>query len=409
MSHKALDYFTVKNDQLFVAEKNIGQIINMTGESPLYIYDRAAITQRVNHLRRVLPNSISLHYAIKANPMSAVVQHLSSLVDGFDITSQGELLTALNSGMSPSEISFAGPAKSTIELTAAISSGITLHVESENELDRIVALAEKLAICPHIAFRVNPEFELQASGMKMSGGPKQFGIDEEQIPALLQKIKSYNITFKGLHIFTGSQNLSSDAIIDAHNKTFELANRLLSEAAIDFQSVNIGGGFGIPYFKSQEALQIEPIADNLNRLLEQDNCLKKKEIIIELGRYLVGEAGLYACQIIDKKISRGKTFLICNGGLHHHLANSGNLGQVIRRNYPVILSKKIATSQDDIDMETVTIVGPLCTPLDTIADKISLPHTEIGDFIVVLQSGAYGKTASPENFLSHNPVKEILL
>ena len=410
ISHTPLNFFPMKDGQLYAAEKPVEQIIAIAGQTPLYIYDRQLITQRIKTLRSILPESIKLHYAIKANPMPAVVQHLAGLVDGLDIASQGELFTALNSGMQATEISFAGPGKTHPELKAAIAAGIVINIESVKELERIAKLGNELGLVPQIAIRVNPDFELKSSGMKMSGGPKQFGIDAELVPEILNQLHHIPVKFSGLHIFSGSQNLQSDAIIDAHNKTFELAAKLLGESPPDYRFINIGGGFGIPYFPGDKPLQLQPIADNLQRLLREYSLFREKQLIIELGRYLVGEAGIYVSRVVDKKISRGLTYLITDGGLHHHLANSGNFGQVIRKNYPVIISQaNNAGSKEVSRKERVSIVGPLCTPLDTLADKMELPKTEIGDLVIILQSGAYGKSASPENFLGHPAVKELLI
>ena len=405
IAHTQLNYFPVENGQVMVSGKPLKQIAAIAGQTPLYIYDRKLISQRVESLRTILPKKIQLHYAMKANPMPAVVQHFAGLVDGIDVASHGEMLTAINTGISPSEISFAGPGKTDKELSAAIAAEIVINVESENELIRINDLGKKLAITPNIALRVNPDFELKASGMKMSGGPKQFGIDAEKLPELLAELPNLSVNFEGFHIFSGSQNLKIESLIDAHNKTFALAAELSQQLKNDFRFINIGGGFGIPYFPGDEALDIKPIADNLQNLLEEYPQFKNKDIVIELGRYLVGEAGIYVSKIIDKKDSRDQTYLITDGGLHHHLSNSGNFGQVIRKNYPVLISKQKETKST----ENVTIVGPLCTPLDTLANKMELPEAEIGDLVVILQSGAYGKTASPEEFLGHPPVKEILI
>jgi len=405
VAHTPLNYFPVKNGRVYAAGKPVEQIVAIAGQTPLYIYDRQLISQRVASLRTILPKKIQLHYAIKANPMPAVVQHLGTLVDGLDVASQGEMLTALNSGMKASEISFAGPGKTDKELTAAIAAEIVINVESENELMRINNLGNTLSITPNIALRVNPDFELKASGMKMSGGPKQFGIDAEKLPDILAQLPELDINFAGLHIFSGSQNLKNEALIDAHNKTFALAATLLENSTLDFRFINIGGGFGIPYFPGDKPLDLQPVADNLQRLLKDYKQFNTIDIVIELGRYLVGEAGIYVSKIVDKKESRGQNYLITDGGLHHHLSNSGNFGQVIRKNYPVLIS----TQKNSGETENTSIVGPLCTPLDTLADKMDLPKAEINDLVVILQSGAYGKTASPENFLGHPSVKELLV
>jgi len=390
---------------VFVADKPLEQVVAIAGQTPAYVYDRQLITQRVEFLRKVLPEKIQLHYAMKANPMSAVVQHLADLVDGLDVASQGEMLTALSTGMKASEISFAGPGKTDTELKAAIAAEIVINVESENELLRINVIGKQLKLTPKVAIRVNPDFELKTSGMKMSGGPKQFGIDAEILPEMLSKLSELSVHCVGFHIFSGSQNLNCESLMDAHDKTFALASELTSYLNEDYHFVNIGGGFGIPYFPGDEPLELEPIADNLTRLLSEYPQFESKNIVIELGRYLVGEAGIYVSRIIDKKESRGETFLVTDGGLHHHLSNSGNFGQVIRKNYPVLISKQ----KEAQATEKVTIVGPLCTPLDTLASKMVLPQTEIGDLVVILQSGAYGKSASPENFLGHPSVRELLI
>ncbi len=411
-THSA-DLFPYPNQDghLLIAGKGIAELINIAGQTPTYIYDRQQISQTINSLLDRLPAQVQLHYALKANPMPAVVQHIANYVSGLDIASHGELLIALNSGVLAENISFAGPGKTEQELVAAISSGVCLNVESENELKHIDQLGKHFNTLPTIALRVNPDFELKASGMKMSGGAKQFGIDAEKIPSIIQSLAQYQLNFAGLHIFCGSQNLNSDAIIEAHKQTFALAAQLL-HGIDDYQSINIGGGFGIPYFAGDKALNVGAITHNLHQLLKQYPQFQQKKIIIELGRYLVGDAGIYISQVIDKKESRGKTYLVCDGGLHHHLPNSGNFGQVIRKNYPVHISKKQANKtrlHEETEIEYVTIVGPSCTPLDTLAENMLLTKADVGDYVVILQSGAYGRTASPENFLGHPHVKEMLI
>jgi diaminopimelate decarboxylase len=354
--------------------------------------------KRVAQLRQQLPSQIHLHYAIKANPMPAVVQHMAGLTDGLDVASAAELATALATGIDPAEISFAGPGKSLEDLQAAVSAGVIIILESMTEMQRVADLAAGKSVSPRVAIRVNPDFELKASGMKMGGGPKPFGIDAEIVPEAMARAAALGLDLVGLHIFSGSQNLRPDALIEAHDKTFELALRLAAQAPRAFRWLNIGGGFGVPYFPGEEPLELAPVVENLQRRV--DDALQQLpgiELVMELGRYLVAEAGIYVCTVSDKKVSRGQTFLITNGGLHHHLAASGNFGQVVRKNYPVCIGNRIASEQQ----ETVTIVGPLCTPLDLLGERMLLPAAEIGDLVVLFQSGAYGYTASPHLFLSH--------
>ncbi len=404
--HWPMSQFPVVDDCLQVGGLSLLQLAARVGQTPFYAYDRRLIDERVAWLRRILPPAIKLHYAIKANPMPALVQHLARQVDGLDVASLAEMQVALDAGMNPANISFAGPGKRPPELIAAIAAGITLHLESARELETVAQLGQKLGRQSRVAVRVNPDFELKTSGMKMGGGSKPFGVDAEQVPTLLQRIGELGLDFQGFHLFTGSQNLRAEALIEAHDRIFELALRLADAAPGRVWLLNIGGGFGIPYFPGDQPLDVRPVAANLDRWLPIVAArLPEAEIVLELGRYLVGEAGIYVVEVMDRKVSRGHTFLIANGGLHHHLAAAGNFGQVIRKNYPVVVGNRVFGTE----REVVTVVGPLCTPLDVLADRMELAKTDIGDLIVVFQSGAYGLTASPTAFLSHPPCREVLV
>lgn len=377
------------------------------GRTPFYAYDRDLLSRRAAQLRAALPARVSLHYAVKANPMPALVEHMRSLADGFDVASLGELAVALDTGMAPHRISFAGPGKGDPELRAAIAAGITINLESPGELERAARIGVDLDLAPQVAVRVNPEFELKSSGMRMSGGPKPFGIDAEQVPRVLARIGELPVDFRGFHIFSGSQNLRPEAVVEAHAQTFALAERLAAQAPAPVRYLNIGGGLGIPYFPGEQPLELAPIAANLEVLTAAlSPTLRDAELVMELGRYLVGEAGVYVCRVVDRKVSRGRTYLVTDGGLHHHLAASGNFGQVLRKNYPVTVAARTAAVDE---VEEVTIVGPLCTPLDILAERVTLPVCAPGDLIAVLQSGAYGYSASPQQFLSHPAPAQCLV
>ena len=404
--HSPMSQFPVIDDCLWIGGIPLTQLAARVGGTPFYAYERRLLDKRVALLRNVLPSAIQLHYAIKANPMPALVQHMTTRVDGFDVASLGEMKVALDAGMAPDAISFAGPGKRPMELAAALAAGITVNLESARELETIARLGREQGRTPRVAVRVNPDFELKTAGMKMSGGPKPFGVDAEQAPALLQRIGELGLDFQGFHIFSGSQNLRAEAIVEAHDRIFELALRLAAAARSSVQWLNIGGGFGIPYFPGDTPLDLTPIAANLARWLPIiQKQLPEARTVLELGRYLVGEAGIYVAEVVDKKVSHGHTFLITNGGLHHHLAASGNFGQVVRKNYPVVVGNRVIGTE----REVATVVGPLCTPLDILADRMELAKAEIGDLIVVFQSGAYGLTASPTAFLSHPPCREVLV
>jgi len=404
--HARLAHISAAGSELLINGERLSLLVERVGRTPFYVYDRAALSARVAALRAALPPRIKLHYAIKANPMPAVVAHMRPLVDGFDVASHREMLTALDSGMPAREISFAGPAKQDVELRAAVAAGICVNCESETELARIVAHGEALGVAPRVALRVNPDFELKGSGMKMAGSPRQFGIDVARVPALLRSMVERGIPCAGLHIFCGSQNLKPESIIEANALTLQLAARLADESGIAFPQVNIGGGYGIPYFPGEQDLDLASVGSALSdSLTRYAGTLPTTEFVVELGRYLVGEAGYYVMRVTDIKDSQGQTFVMVDGGLHHHLANSGNFGQVLRKNYPVLLGNRMGEDTTT----TVSIVGPLCTPLDIVADRISIPAPALNDLVVVLQSGAYGYTASPHLFLSHPLPNEILV
>ena len=400
------DPFPVRGHCLCPGGLPLDDLIARAGGTPLYIYDRERVSDRVQQLRAVLPETMALHYAIKANPMPALLHHMGSLVDGLDVASGAELQRALDAGMPATAISFAGPGKRDPELYQALAAGATVNVESTGELDRLNALGAQHGYRPRVALRVNPDFELKAAGMRMGGGPQVFGIDAEDVPAVLEKLAGMAVDFRGLQVFTGSQNLAADNLATAHERILELAERLASHAPVTMPSLNIGGGLGIPYFPGDQPLDREAVGAHLTELAARAaDTLPGTQLILELGRYLVGEAGLYVTRVIDRKVSRGHVFLVTDGGLHHHLAASGNFGQVIRRNYPVAIGNRM----DQPAAETVTVTGPLCTPLDVLARDAHLPEAMVGDLVVVFQSGAYGLTASPTAFLSHPPPGEVLV
>jgi len=404
--HVPMIQFPVVNDELLVGAMPLTQLAARVGRTPFYAYDRALLEKRVAELRAALPTAIKLHYAMKANPMPALVCHMAGLVDGIDVASGGELKVALDAGASPHEISFAGPGKSRAELTQAVAAGILVNLESFREVTELASISQELGLPARVAVRVNPDFELKSSGMKMGGGPKQFGVDAEQVSALLGEIARHGLSCEGFHLFAGSQNLKAEAIVEAQNKSYELALRLAADAPTPIRSLNLGGGFGIPYFPGEQRLDLAAIGANLAALSQRASAdMPSAELVIELGRYLVGEAGIYVTRVVDRKISRGHIFLVVDGGLNHHLAASGNFGQVIRKNYPVAIGNRMGATEK----ESASVVGPLCTPLDLLADRMELASAKPGDLVVIFQSGAYGASASPQGFLGHPAVVEVLV
>lgn len=404
--HPALRRWQALDGCLQVGGQSLTRLADRIGQTPFFVYERRALDERVALLRQSLPAAVKLHYAIKANPMSAVVQHLRRQVDGFDVASAREMMTALDAGMEAGELAFAGPGKTDTELAQALAAGVLVELESEGEAQRLADLAERSGYGARVAVRINPDFALKGSGMRMGGGPQQFGVDAERVPQLLRQLDGYGLHFEGFHIFAGSQNLRADVICDVQKQTVKLALRLAEQARQPISYLNIGGGFGIPYFPKDEPLDLSQVGDNLAPLVELVAARQPRaELVVELGRYIVGEAGLYVSRVIDRKESRGQIFLVTDGGLHHQLAASGNFGQVIRRNYPLAIGNKFGAAAT----ETVSVVGCLCTPLDLLGDRCELPASEIGDLVVVFQSGAYGLSASPTGFLSHPAPVEVLV
>jgi diaminopimelate decarboxylase len=405
--HPSAAAFGSADGKLTVGGVPVDRLAERVGSTPFFAYDRSLLTGRVELLRATLPADVQLSYAIKANPMPAVVQHLSGLVDAFDVASALEMRTALDTTMPATRVSFAGPGKTDAELRQAVAAGVTIELESENEARRIAVAGTALGIRPRVAVRVNPDFAVKGSGMRMGGGPQQFGVDAERVPALLKELADTDLEVLGFHVFAGSQNLRADIISEAQRRTVELLLRLADEAPEPVRYLNLGGGFGIPYTDRDQPLDLAAIGADLTTLMRDEvrPRLPEARVVIELGRYLVGECGVYVTRVVDRKESRGKTYLVVDGGMHHQLAASGNFGQVIRRNYPIAVANRL----DREPVEPVTVVGSLCTPLDLLGDNVTLPEAGVGDLVVLYQAGAYGLTASPTAFLSHPAPAEVLL
>jgi diaminopimelate decarboxylase len=399
-------YFTSLDGELSIGGKTASALVAEAGDTPLFIYSTDALSRRIAELRNAMPPSLSLHYAMKGNPFPPLLQWMWPHVDGFDVASGGELQIAMDAGIPANKISFAGPGKRDRELELAIANGTTLNCESEGEAARAFAIGERLGVTPKLAIRVNPSFDLKGSGMKMGGGAKPFGVDAERVPTVIQEIIAAGADWRGFHIYAGSQALDADAIIAMQAQTLALAAELADAAGAAPPHVNLGGGFGIPYFPGDKAVDIKAVGGALGQALSSlPDILRDTHFCIELGRYLVGEAGVYLCRVIDRKVSHGEVFLVTDGGLHHQLAASGNFGTVIRRNYPVAIANRF----DAEPCEVQSVVGCLCTPLDRLSDQAMLPSAEVGDLVAIFCAGAYGASASPANFLGQGAALEMMV
>ena len=396
------DFVASDEGSLCIGRWRTRALVAEQGPTPMFAYSMSVVEEKVRRFRAAMPRSVALHYAIKANPFPPLLQAMSPLVDGFDAASEREVqsLAPLNGAKS---LSFAGPGKSRGDLITAEAWQAVINLESEGELERLLALRPDR---PKLAVRVNPPFGLKGSGMKMGGLASPFGVDHEEVPGLVRRIRAAGAEWRGLHVYAGSQSLSAEAIIDMQRATVALCTEIATAAGATPPEVNLGGGFGIPYFAGDKPLDVEAVGAALHETLDaRPAILRDTQFIVELGRWLVGECGVYLTRVVDRKVSRGKTFLVVDGGLHHMLAASGNFGQLLRRNYPVAVAHKF----DAEPVEEVTIVGCLCTPLDLLADEVMLPRAEVGDVIAIFCAGAYGLTASPQAFLGQGAAREVLV
>lgn len=405
--HDHLAAFGTLDGELRLGGMPLTRLAARVGSTPFFAYDRGILDARVDRIRAALPTRIELSYAMKANPMPAIVQHMATRVDRIDVASAMEMQAALDSTIRAEKVSFAGPGKAPAEIRQAVAAGIIVEVESTTEITRVIAAGDDLGVTPRIAIRVNPDFAVKGSGMRMGGGPQQFGIDAELVPGVLKEYASAGLDILGFHIFAGSQNLNAPIIAEAQRQTVDLVSELAEYLIAPVQYLNLGGGFGIPYTEKDQPLDLDAVATDLHALVDGPISQRMPDAtpVIELGRYLVGECGVYVTRVLDRKVSRGKTYLVVDGGMHHQLAASGNFGQAIRRNYPLIVGNRADVADD----ENATVVGCLCTPLDLLGDDIQLPQAEIDDLIVIFQQGAYGLTASPTAFLGHPAPAEVLV
>ncbi len=391
------------NGRLLVGGRDVGELVQEAGGTPLFVYDRARIARQLARFRSAFPGEVALHYAVKANPYGPLLDFMAGLVDGFDIASVGELGRVAHLGR---PISFAGPGKRDSELETAIRAGVTINVESENEAERLLSICGREGLTARVAVRVNPPFALKGSGQKMGGLASPFGVDHERVPGLVRRIVDSGAEWRGLHVFAGSQALQPEALIEAQKDTIMLAADIAREAGQAPPEVNLGGGFGIPYFAKDRELDVEAVGSALGEALRsRPGQLGDTHFSIELGRWLVGQAGVYLARIIDRKESRGKIFLVTDGGLQHLLAATGNFGQLLRRNYPVAIASRFGAGPGEV----ASITGCLCTPLDLLADEVELPTSSIGDLVAIFCVGAYGLSASPTSFLSQPMAREMLV
>lgn len=401
--------FGTSHGELLVGGLSIKELAQRYG-TPFFVYDVQVLERQWKLLREALPERFDIHYSVKANPNQAFLKFFIDQGAGLEIASAGELYQALASGCRPENILFAGPGKSEAELAIALAEGIgEIHAESLLEGRRIAQLAERQGRKARIALRVNPSAAVEGGGMRMGAKPVAFGIDEDQLDGIIdQFLNEPWLDIVGLHLFVGTQILEHQTLLTQYRAAIEIGRRLSAKIGKPLETIDFGGGLGVPYFLHEQRLDMNALREGLGPLVQEvagDPALNRARLVVEPGRFLVAESGIYVARVSDVKVSRGKKFVIIDGGMHHHLAASGNLGQTIKRNFPVAVLNKL----DQPRVENVDVVGPLCTPLDMLARGIDLPAVEVGDLIGVFQSGAYARTSSPWGFLSHPFPPEVLV
>ena len=393
--------------ELLVGEIPVSRLAQQYG-TPIFVYDQSILERKYLTLRNALPSRFAISYSVKANPNPAFLKFFLEKGAGLEIASAGELHQTRIAGCPPGKVLFAGPGKTEAELELVIAHGIgEIHAESELEIERISAISHKLGVRSCMAIRVNPNEAGHGAAMSMGGRSTPFGVDEERLAPLLRRVaEDRHLDFCGIHLFAGTQILDHKLLLTQYAKGLEIFRSVAAQMRIPLRTLDFGGGLGIPYFSGDRELDMSELREGLSRLMaeiEGDGCFAQTRFIVEPGRFLVGEAGVYVARINDIKTSRGKKYLILDGGMNHHLAASGNLGQVIKRNFPMTILNKLNAPVTEV----VDVVGPLCTPLDTLGRSVQLPPAEVGDLVGVFQSGAYVRTASPLGFLSHPTPPEV--
>ena len=380
--------------------------------TPFYLYSGEMISGRIQALHEALGEGVEVSFSLKANPNLGVCQIVGrDRLAGAEIASSGELVVALAAGFDPEDIVFAGPGKTDDELRRAVEEGIfAVNVESLGEIERLAAIAESEGRSIGVGLRINPEAQLMGSGMRMGGTVGQFGMDQADLEEAVRKTLAHpQLILRGVHVYTATQVFEVEALLEHCRNIFEIALQAADHAGRPLEMIDFGGGFGVPYFEKMVEFDLEKFGRGFRELFASyrtDPRLSGCRFIFELGRYLVGEAGVYVTRVVDVKRTRGKTFAVTDGGMNHHLTATGNMGQVFRKSYPLLNLSRAGAGPGE---EGVAVAGPCCTPLDSFGNNVPLAEPEPGDLIGVFYSGAYGFSASNLGFLSHPSPAEILL
>jgi diaminopimelate decarboxylase len=380
--------------------------------TPCYVYFLDCIHGQIASLKRAFGGRFAISYAIKANPNGALLGQLREAIDMLDASSLGELDRALEAGYKADRLTFSGPGKRPFELERAVElDGVEVVCESEQELEDLDTLADLQSRSVPVLVRINPKHVPRKFGVNLAGKPSPFGIDEEDVPAVLGRLgrgQWPHLDFRGFHIYSGSNALDAETIAENFGIFIDLFVRFAQAQELKPQTLIFGSGFGIPYHNDQAPLALGRLAELINPLIDRiRDChhLADARCVLELGRFLVGPHGYFLTSVVNEKRSRGTEIRICDGGMNNHLAACGLMGMVIRRNWPMWKVSPGAAGS----LHEYMLTGPLCTTIDTLGQQVRLPELHRGDLIAVGSSGAYGLTSSPVRFISHPEPREYLV
>jgi diaminopimelate decarboxylase len=395
-----------ESGQLLIGGYPAEELVEEAGGTPLFVYDNNIVGSQVARFKGAMADGIALHYAVTANPYEPLLEFLGRYVDGFRVVSQGELRRLQDAQLAGIPMNFAGPGKLDTELEAAVRVGATISVESEGEASRAIRAAGRVGVQPKISVRVTPPFAIEEGRVSLGSRASPFGVDADRVPSLVLGLIEAGVDWRGLHMFAGAQCLDADALAEVHRVTVAHAGEIAEAIGAPIPELNLGSGFDVACRPGDEPLDIDRVAVALNETLcNSPPLLATTRFSIELGRWLVGEAGVYLTRVLDRTESCGKTFLTTDGGGHHLIGATGSLGERGLANFPIAVAKRF----DSPPEEEVTVTGCLCTPFDVLGDDVALPRADVGDLIAVFCAGAYGFSASPQSWESRPLAREMLV
>jgi len=391
-------YFNYQRGELFCESTPISEVVQKLG-TPLYLYSYHSL---INNYRKVKSAFAKLSplicYALKANGNLTISRLLAREGVGCDIVSGGELYKALRAGFSPQRIVFAGPGKNEKEIEYALKENIFMfNVESASELKLVEQIVQRMSCTARISLRINPDVDAQTHHYITTGKKEnKFGLDFDEAEKLYLNIKNSSLLQPvGIHFHLGSQITSPEPYLGALEKILDFLE-LLKENGLNLKYIDIGGGFGISYEKGKPPINIEKLAEKIYSPIK-DSGMK---LILEPGRFLVGPAGSLITEVLYKKNRGEKTFIIADAGMNDLIRPSlyGALHQI----------KKLKEPYNKDSLEVVDVVGPICESGDFFAKDRKLPPIKEGEYLAIMDAGAYGFSMSSSYNAQPRP-SEVLI